>query len=128
MTSKHRWIFVIVLSALADTFIRFGTNFDFFKVMVGEAILFPFCALVFAIFIRFDRNGDAWPRWIRLSLAWFYGLGGLRCLLWTSGAPLRLANFATIGLTLIVILFYAVMHRGTWTGGRSAKGPTSGEH
>lgn len=113
MKSKTRWFLILIASFVADIVIRFSSNFDFGKIMVGEAILFSLIAIFFALLIRFDHNTTAWPRWIRITLAWFYGLGGIRCILWVSGVPLLVANVVT-GVTFVfVALYYFLMRRRT---------------
>jgi hypothetical protein len=125
MTSQHRWTLGIFFSGPADILICFGTDFDYSKVISGEAILFLSCALVFALFIRVDRTAPARPRWIQLSLGWLYGLGGLHCFLWITGVPIRIANFVIFAFLLAVILVYAVIRRRSSTRVSSADKSTT---
>jgi hypothetical protein len=76
MPSKTRWILILVASGVADFIIRIATDFSYAKIMLGEAILFSLAAIIFALLIRLDRNKIAWTRWSRITLVWFFALGG----------------------------------------------------
>jgi hypothetical protein len=104
MTSRWRWILVVTATTSLDLLARFGASFDIARVMHVEAVLFPVTGLVLASLQRSDPGTRAWPKRIRVGLVWLFGLGALRPLLWTLGAPLMTANLATLATALVGIL------------------------
>lgn len=108
MTSRWRWILVVTAATGLDLIARFGAPFDFARVMHVEAVLFPVTAIVLALLRRSEPGTQGWPKRIRLGLVWLFGLGALRPLLWTLGAPLLAANLTTLGVALVGVLVWAL--------------------
>ena len=111
MTSRRRWILVVTVTAGLDLIARFGAPFDFARVMHVEAVLFPATGIVLALLRRAEPATQGWPNRIRLGLVWLFGLGALRPLLWTLGAPLMAANLTTLGVALVGILVWALRRK-----------------
>jgi hypothetical protein len=104
MTSRWRWILVVTATTGLDLVARFAASFDFARIMHVEAVLFPVTGIVLALLRRSEPGTQGWPNRIRLGLVWLFGLGALRPLLWTLGAPLIAANLTTLGVALVGIL------------------------
>src|SRR5678815_5515264 len=96
MFSHWRWLLVVIAATALDLWARFGALFNFARVMHVEAVLFPITGLVLAILLRHEPSTHGWPHRVRLGLVWLFGLGGLRPILWTLGAPLMTSNLATL--------------------------------
>ena len=97
MTSRTRWILVIVATAALDYLARTATSFEFARVMRAEAILFPLTTMVLALLLRSEPKAAGWRHGLRVGLVWFFGLGALRPVLWSLGASLLVANVVSIG-------------------------------
>lgn len=111
MTSRWRWILVVTATTGLDLVARFAAPFDFARVMHVEAVLFPVTGIVLALLLRSEPGTQGWPNRIRLGLVWLFGLGALRPLLWTLGAPVMAANLTTLGVVLVGILAWALRRR-----------------
>ena len=111
MPSRWRWVLVVTAATALDLLARFGVAFDFERVMHTEAVLFPVTATVLAALLRHDSNARGWPHAARVGLVWFFGLGGLRPVLWTLGLPLMAANLATLFVALAGLLLWVVRRR-----------------
>ena len=112
MASRWRWTLIVAAAAALDLLARFGTAFDFGRVMHVEAILFPFTGLGLAALLRSEPKTQGWPHAVRVGLVWCFALGGLRPLLWTLGLPLMVANIATVVVLLGGILGWVLRRRG----------------
>ena len=117
--SSRRWILVVIAATALDLWARFGTSFNFARVMHVEAVLFPITGLVLATLLWHEPSTQGWPHRVRLGLVWLFGLGGLRPVLWTLGAPLMTANLATLIVALAGTLMW-------WIRRRSRRSLTSG--
>jgi hypothetical protein len=111
MPSRWRWILVVTAATALDVLARFGVTFDFERVMHTEAVLFPLTATLLAALLRHEPGTRGWPHATRVVLVWFFGLGGLRPLLWTLGLPLMAANLATLVVALAGLLLWVVRRR-----------------
>jgi hypothetical protein len=104
MESRTQLAVVLTLTVAADLIIRFGTPFDFARVMHAEAILFTVTTGVLLFLHRrkavIEGRQDRW----RAILVGFLALGAMRCILWTIGVPLVGANFGTLGALGVVVL------------------------
>jgi len=118
MSSRSRWIIVVIAATALDLWARFSAPFDFARVMHVEAVLFPITGVVLATLLRHESSTQGWPHRVRLGLVWLFGLGGLRPVLWTLGVPLVTANLATVFVALAGILMW-------WIRRRSRRGLTS---
>lgn len=107
MTPRGRWILVVTATTGLDLAARFASSFDFARVMHAEAVLFPVTAIVLVVLRRSEPRRRGWPDRVRLGLIWMFGLGTVRPLLWTLGAPITVANFATAGVAVIGVLVWA---------------------
>ncbi len=108
MTSRTRWILVIVATAALDYVVRIATSFDFARIMHAEAVLFPLTTMVLATLLRSEPRAQGWRHGLRVGLVWFFGLGALRPLLWNFGAPLIVANVVSIGGVVVALIIWAV--------------------
>ena len=106
MKSRTQLVVVLTLTLAADLIIRFGSTFDFARAMHGEAILFTLTAGVLLLLHRRSSETDGLQNRWGVIVIWFFGLGALRCILWTIGIPLTGANFATLGVLGVVILVW----------------------
>jgi hypothetical protein len=111
MSSRWRWILVVIAATALDLWARFGASFNFARVMHVEAVLFPITGAVLATLLRHEPSTQGWPHRVRLGLVWLFGLGGLRPVLWTLGVPLMTANFATLVVALAGILMWWIRRR-----------------
>lgn len=111
MPSRWRWILVVTAASGLDLVARFASSFDFGRVMHVEAFLFPVTGVVLAWLRRSEPGTQGWPNRARVGLIWLFGLGALRPLLWTLGAPIMAANLATLGVALVGILVWALRRR-----------------
>jgi len=109
--SRWRWILVVSATTGLDLVARFGASFDFARVMHVEAVLFPVTAVVLVFLRRSEPGRRGWPNGIRVGLIWLFGLGAVRPLLWTLGAPLMAANLVTLGGAMAGILAWALRRR-----------------
>lgn len=96
MSIRWRWILVVTAAGAVDLLARFGTSFDFSRVMHIEAVLFPVTGAVLATLSRYEPPTRGWPHAVRIGLVWLFGLGGLRPVLWTLGLSVMAANRATL--------------------------------
>lgn len=90
-----------------DLIARLATSFDFARVMHVEAVLFPVTGIGLGLLRRAEPGTQGRPNRIRLGLVWLFGLGAVRSLLWTLGAPLMAANLTTLGVGLVGIVVWA---------------------
>jgi hypothetical protein len=118
MSSRWRWIFVVMAATSLDLLARFGAAFSFARVMHIEAVLFPVTGAALATLFRYEPGTQGWPRTIRVALVWLFGLGGLRPVLWTVGVPLMAANITTLVVALTGMMIW-------WFRRRSRRSPTS---
>jgi LPXTG-motif cell wall-anchored protein len=100
MRSRWRWLLVVTAAAGLDLLVRFAGSFDFRRIMHAEAVLFPATAGALALLLHGESPSAPWPRRARIGLIAFFGLGGLRPVLWTLGLPLSTANLSTLGAAL----------------------------
>jgi len=121
MSSRRRWILVVTATTGLDLLARFGASFDFVRVMHVEAVLFPVTGFALASLLRSEPRAHGWPRTIRVGLVWLFGLGALRPLLWTFGAPLMAANLSALGVALVGLLVWVLRRRR-----RVPRAPSSG--
>jgi hypothetical protein len=84
--------------------VRFGSGFDFGRVMRAEALLFPITAIALAGLRRADPPMHGWPSRTRLFLLWLFAVGSVRPILWSLGVPLMAANLATAGVGVVAIV------------------------
>jgi len=113
MTSRTRWVLAVSAAAALDYGARVATAFDFAGVMHAEAILFPLTTIVLALLLRSEPRAHGWRHGIRVGLVWAFGLGALRPVLWSLGAPLMAANLVSIGGLVAALLVWAVRRRRT---------------
>ena len=111
-TSRRRWILVVTATTALDLLARFSVSFDFARVMHVEAVLFSVTAITLATLRRSESGTRGWPNRIRPGLVWLFGLGAVRSVLWTLGAPLMAANLAILGIALVGIVVWALRRRG----------------
>ena len=111
MSYRWRWILTIAAAAALDLAARFGTAFDFGRVMRVEALLFPATATVLAILLHRDPGRPIWPRVLRVAFLWLFALGGLRPVLWTLGLPLMAANLGTLLAALVGLAVWRIRRR-----------------
>lgn len=125
VTSRWRWILVVTAATGVDLIARFVAPFDFARVMHVEAVLFPVTATVLALLRRAEPGEQVWPKRIRGGLVWLFGLGAVRPLLWTFGAPLLTANLTTLGVAVVGIVVWALRRRRRDPGWRPEDAPDS---
>jgi hypothetical protein len=111
MSSRWRWILVVAAATVLDLVGRFASSFDFGRVMHLEAVLFPATVAVLIWLRRSEPATRGWPNRARLGVIWLFGLGALRPLLWTLGAPIMVANLATLAVALAGLLLWAIRRR-----------------
>jgi hypothetical protein len=111
MASRWRWILIVAVATALDLLARFGTAFDFARVMHVEALLFPITALVLAALRRSEPRMSGWPHAVRVGVVWCFALAGLRPLLWTLGLPLMVANLASVVVLAGGILRWGLRRR-----------------
>ena len=102
MTARWRWTLIIGGAAALDLLARFGSAFDFDRIMRVEAVLFPVTGILLGALAWHEPRAPGRRHGFRVGLAWFFLLGGLRPLLWTLGVPLMAANLASLGAALAV--------------------------
>ena len=101
MTTRWRGTLIIAGATALDLLARFGSAFDFDRIMRVEAVLFPVTGIVLAALAWHEPRTPGRGHGFRVGLAWFFTLGGLRPLLWTLGLPLMAANLSTLGAALV---------------------------